>query len=113
MGKYYIRKTKTGIKFDLKASNGQVIGTSEVYKAMKSVRNGIESVRKNAPIAEIDGKTNPKFEVYSDKADKFRFRLLARNGKNILASEAYESKTACLNGIESVKKNADGEVVEA
>jgi len=47
-----------------------------------------------------------KFEVYQDKAGEFRFRLKAGNGENILASEGYSSKSACLNGVESVKKNA-------
>ncbi len=54
-----------------------------------------------------------KFEVYADKAGKFRFRLKAANGQVIATSEAYEAKDSCLNGIESVKKNAAGaEVVE-
>lgn len=47
-----------------------------------------------------------KFEVYKDKAGKFRFRLKAGNGEVIATGEAYESKQSCLNGIESVKKNA-------
>lgn len=47
-----------------------------------------------------------KFEVYQDKAGKFRFRLKAPNGQVIATGEAYESKDGCLNGIESVKKNA-------
>lgn len=47
-----------------------------------------------------------KFEVYEDKAGEFRFRLKAGNGENILSSEGYSSKSACLNGVESVKKNA-------
>lgn len=47
-----------------------------------------------------------KFEVYqSEKNQEFRFRLLAGNGQNILSSEGYSSKAACLNGVESVKKN--------
>ena len=48
----------------------------------------------------------PKFEWFKDKAGKFRFRLKAANGEIIATSEAYESKDACANGIESVKKNA-------
>jgi uncharacterized protein YegP (UPF0339 family) len=48
----------------------------------------------------------PKFEWYKDKAGKFRFRLLAANGEKIATGEAYSSKDACVNGIESVKKNA-------
>jgi uncharacterized protein YegP (UPF0339 family) len=48
----------------------------------------------------------PKFEWYKDKAGKFRFRLLAANGEKIAVGEAYNSKDGCMNGIESVKKNA-------
>lgn len=50
-----------------------------------------------------------KFEVYKDKAGKFRYRLKARNGQIILTGEAYNSKNACLEGIESVKKNSQKE----
>ena len=54
-----------------------------------------------------------KFEVYKDKADKFRFRLKAGNGEVIAVGEAYESKASCMNGIESIKKNApEAAVVE-
>jgi uncharacterized protein len=47
-----------------------------------------------------------KFELYQDKAGKFRFRLKASNGQVIAASEAYETKKAAQNGIASVQKNA-------
>ncbi|HPJ21887.1 MAG TPA: YegP family protein [Clostridia bacterium] len=54
-----------------------------------------------------------KFEIYTDKTGKFRFRLKASNGQVIATGEAYSSKSACLNGVESIKKNApDAEVVE-
>ena len=53
MGKFVIRKVNSGIKFDLKATNGQVIATSEVYTTEAACRNGIASVQKNAPEAEI------------------------------------------------------------
>ena len=114
MGKFVIRETKTGIKFDLKAGNGEVIATSEVYTAEKTCLNGIESVRKNAVEAKLEDQTvenfetvtNPKFEVYVDKAGEFRFRLKARNGEIIATSEGYKTKASCENGIESVKKNA-------
>lgn len=46
-----------------------------------------------------------KFEVYTDKGGKHRFRLKAGNGQTILASQGYASKSSCENGIESVKKN--------
>ena len=114
MGKFVMRKTNTGIKFDLKAGNGEVIATSEVYAAEASCKNGIESVRKNAPIAAVEDQTvegyavqkHPKFEIYTDKAGEFRFRLKATNGQIIAVSEGYKAMASCQNGIESVKKNA-------
>ena len=57
---------------------------------------------------------NPKFEVYTDKGGEFRFRLKAKNGQIIAVSEGYKAKASCLNGIESVKKNApEAPVVDA
>ena len=114
MGKFVIRQTKTGTKFDLKAGNGEVIATSEVYAAEASCKNGIESVKKNAPIAAVEDQTvegyaaqkHPKFEIYTDKAGEFRFRLKATNGQIIAVSEGYKAMASCQNGIESVKKNA-------
>ena len=120
MGKFVIRETKTGIKFDLKAGNGEVIATSEVYSSESSCKNGIESVKKNC-VADIEDQTvenfetlkNPKFEIYKDKAGEFRFRLKATNGQVIAVSEGYKSIANCKNGIESVKKNApDADVVK-
>jgi len=57
--------------------------------------------------------TNPKFEMYQDRAGEYRFRLKARNGQIIAVSEGYAAKAGCLNGIESVKNNAaEAEIVE-
>lgn len=53
MGKFVVRKTNTGVKFDLKVSNGQVIAVSEGYTTLANCQNGVESVKKNAPDAEI------------------------------------------------------------
>lgn len=47
-----------------------------------------------------------KFEIYKDKSGGYRFRLKAANGQNILASEGYNSKTSCMNGVASVQKNS-------
>ena len=84
------------------------------YASRSGLRNGIASIRKNAPIAPVEDQTveevekvkNPKFEMYIDKAGEYRFRLKARNGEIILASEGYAQKAGCKNGIESVRKNA-------
>ena len=116
-----IKKVNTGIMFNLKADNGQVIATSEVYTTAASCKNGIESVRKNAPIAALEDQTVegfaaekcPKFELYVDKAGEFRFRLKATNGEIIAASEGYKAKESCENGIQSVRENAPvAEMVE-
>lgn len=121
MGKFVIRETATGTKFDLKAGNGEVIATSEVYNTLEACRKGIESVKKNAPAAAVENQTvegyaeekHPKFEVYKDKAGEFRFRLKATNGQIIATGEGYKALAGCMNGIESIKKNApDAEVVK-
>jgi uncharacterized protein YegP (UPF0339 family) len=114
MGKFAVKSVKTGIKFDLKAGNGEVIATSEVYSSTAACRKGIESVRRNAVEANLEDQTaegfskatHPKFELYEDNAGEFRFRLKAKNGEVIAVSEGYKSKSSCLNGIESVRKNA-------
>ena len=113
MGKFVMRKTATGVKFDLKAGNGEVIATSEVYTTDSACKNGIESVRKcceggveDQTVEGFETLKHPKFEVYVDKAGEYRFRLKARNGEIIATSEGYKAKASCLNGIESVKKNA-------
>ena len=47
-----------------------------------------------------------KFEVYKDRAGEYRFRLKAGNGEVIAVGEGYKQKAGCINGIESIKKNA-------
>lgn len=115
MGKFVINKTNTGFTFGLKAANGELIATGgEVFNSLDAVRNGVKSVETNAPEAAVEDHTiegyqtekHPKFEIYSDKAGEFRFRLKAKNGQIIAVSEGYTSKANCKNGIESVKKNS-------
>ena len=120
MGKFVIRTVNSGLKFDLHAANGQSVLTSEVYTTEHACRKGIESVRKNAPIAKLEDQTepgfrqltNPKFEMYRDKSGSYRFRLKARNGEIIAVSEIYSAKAGCLNGIESIRRNAVDAAVE-
>jgi len=120
MGKFVINETKTGFNFHLKAGNGETILTSEVYSGKDACENGVEAVRKAAPDANIEDQTvegfeeqkHPKFEIYADKAEKFRFRLVARNGQTLGGSEPYNSKQSCKNGIDSVKRNADSPIAE-
>jgi len=121
MSKFVMKATKAGVKFDLKAGNGEVIATSQVYKSQKSCKAGIASVVKNAAAANVEDQTAadfakekcPKFEIYKDKAGEIRFRLKATNGQIIATSEGYKAMASCKNGIESVKKNsADAKIEE-
>lgn len=119
MGKFVIENSKNGFHFNLKAGNGEVIATSEVYTTVDAAKNGIDSVKKNCT-SDIEDQTtegfetkkNPKFEVYKDKAGEFRFRLKAANGQIIVTGESYKAKASCLNGIESIKKNAPDAEIE-
>ena len=121
MSKFVIKTVASGVKFDLKATNGQVIASSEIYDTKAACIKGVASVKMNAPAAAIEDQTaegyatqtHPKFELYEDKAGQFRFRLKATNGKIIATSEGYVTKAACENGIDSVKTNApEAETVE-
>ena len=121
MSKFVIRAVASGIKFDLVHTNGQVIATSEVYNSKRACLSGVASVQRSAAAANVEDQTEegfvktkcPKFEMYTDKAGEFRFRLKAVNGQIIATSEGYKAKASCLNGIESVKKNApEAEIVE-
>lgn len=119
MGKYVVRMVKSGFRFDLKAGNGQIIASSEGYTTKAACLSGIESVKKNAPLAVVEDQTeagfvkakHPKFEVCRDKAGEFRFRLKAGNGQVIAVSEGYGSKGACLTGVKSVRRNAKTDTV--
>ena len=57
-GKFQLKKGNSGkYHFNLLASNGQVIATSESYESKRSALNGIESVKANAPGAPTEDQT--------------------------------------------------------
>ena len=107
MGKFVITVRKNGeFQFNLKATNGQVILTSEGYTTKTACLNGIESVKKNAAV-------EARFEVKVAKNGKPYFNLKATNGQVIGASQMYSSERTMKAGIASVMKNApDAPVVE-
>ena len=99
-GKFVVSKAANGkLSFTLKATNGEVILASQLYKAMAGVNRGIASVRKNG---ELDERFDRKA---SAKGDPF-FTLRAANGLIIGKSEMYKTERAREGGIASVKKNA-------
>ena len=100
MGKFVITVRKNGeFQFNLKASNGQVVLSSEGYTKKESCLNGIESVRKNS-------QDPSKFEVKVAKNGKPFFNLKAANGQVIGASQMYASEVTLKKGIASVAANA-------
>ena len=106
-GKFIITQAKNGqFMFNLKATNGQVILTSEMYTAKPACKNGIESVRTNAPLDE-------RYERLESKSGQPYFVLKAANSQIIGQSQMYASVQSRESGIESVKANApEAEIVD-
>src|SRR5690606_20246409 len=107
MGKFVKKVAKNGdFYFNVKAGNGEVILSSEMYKSKASCDNGISSVKENSP-------SDEKYDRKTASNGKHYFNLKARNGQVIGSSEMYESAAGRDKGIESVNKNApDASVVE-
>ena len=118
-GKWDIRRAKDGrFFFCLYASNHVVIAYSQIYSSQTAVTTGINSVIANAAKAETEDTTLkkssaipcPKWEIYYDKAEQYRFRLYAPNGLCIChSSHGYATKGGCKGGIESIKRFASEE----
>lgn len=105
MEKFIITKRRNDeFQFNLEASNGQVILTSEGYVTKTSCKNGIESVKINAP-------TDSRYDRKTSTNDKYYFTLKAGNGEIIGTSQMYVSMIGRDNGIESVKNHALGAVI--
>ena len=118
-GKFEIKRTKDDrFFFNLQASNRVYIATSQIYSSVQSAMVGIKSVINNAESAPVEDQTLksfepigfPKWEIYLDKAEQFRFRLCASNGNCVCHSQGYTTKHNCKNGIQSIinsVKNAE------
>ena len=121
-GKFEIKKSKDGrFVFNLYASNNVIVATSQVYSSSTSAVNGIKSVVANAASAQIEDQSLkkvtpvpfPKWEIYQDKSEQYRFRLCASNGSCVVHSQGYTSKANCKKGIESIIKFAsDAEITK-
>ena len=106
-GKFELKKAKNGkFYFNLKAGNGEIILTSQMYADKGGCENGIESVRTNSASEDM-------FESMEDKSGKPYFVLKAKNSQVIGRSESYSSKSSLKKGIASVMRNApEARVVE-
>ena len=106
MGKFEVKTDKAGkFRFNLKASNGQVILSSQGYSTKAACENGIESVKKNS-------QNDAMYERVESSNGKPYFNLKSSNGQVIGTSQMYSSEKALENGMDSVKKNAPGAAVE-
>lgn len=112
-GKFMIKKTPKGFfRFSLISANSKTILTSKNYATLSNCKAGIETIKKNAGIhvedqtlKKFEEKKCPKFEIYLDKADQFRYRMIAANGQNVaIAEDGYASKNGCVNGIRAIGK---------
>lgn len=111
VGKFDLKKSKDGrFVFNLLAANRVIVATSQVYSSSTAAMNGIHSVIVNAEKAPVEDQTlknytpvgYPKWEIYLDKGNQYRFRLSASNGSCICHSQGYTTKASCKNGIESI-----------
>ena len=105
-GWFELKKTPSGeFRFNLKAGNGEIILTSEGYKAKASAKNGIASVQKNCG-------DSSKYNKLVAKNGKFYFALKAANSQIIGSSQMYASESGRDNGVDSVKKNGKSKTVK-
>jgi len=100
-GTFEMKKSKAQFMWNLKASNGRVILTSERYSTKRSAENGIESVRKNC-------KDDKCFDRKKAKNGKPYFSMIAKNKQVIGSSQMYSANSTMENGIRSIKANAKG-----
>jgi uncharacterized protein YegP (UPF0339 family) len=115
--RYEIYKDVAGkFRFRLRATNNKIVAVGEAYETKDGCLNGVHAIKKYCG-AEIEDLTtgeaniaNPKFQVYKDAAEKYRFRLRAPNNEIVAVGEAYESKFGCMSGVQGVKKYCDAEV---
>jgi uncharacterized protein YegP (UPF0339 family) len=120
-GKFILKKTPKGFfRFSLVAANAMTILTSKNYSSRATCIAGIETIKRNSGI-EIEDQTLqkpvekkcPKFEIYLDKANLFRYRMIAANGMNVAISEdGYSTKSGCINGTKAISRAAEGSEID-
>ena len=120
-GYMIVKPTKDGrYVYVVVAGNKEVIAKgAQTYASVETCRSAVRSVAKIAKDVPIEDQTLvnweeekfPKFELYMDKGAKYRFRLFASNGQQLLAcTQGYTRKEACKNGIHSVIANCEGRI---
>ena len=105
-GWFELSKSSDGqFRFVLKAGNGEIILTSELYTSKSAAENGIASVRTNSPQGE-------RYEKKTASNGKFHFNLRAGNHQVIGSSQLYATEQSRDKGIASVKTNGSSQTVK-
>ena len=97
-GKYEVYQAADGYAYRLKASNGEILATSEIYTSRDGVLKAIETVKKNVEVGEL--------RVFADKHGKFKFKLIAQNHRVLVFSSNYAQESGAQRASESFKKFA-------
>lgn len=97
-GKYEVYAVADGYSYRLKASNGEILATSEVYASRDGVLTAIETVKKNVETGEI--------RVFADKRGKHKFKLTSKNHRVLLISSNYSQESSATKASESFKNFA-------
>lgn len=97
-GKYEVYQAGDGVKYNLKASNGEVLVSSEVYTTRDGVIKAIDAIKRNVETGEI--------RVFADKHGNYKFKLTAGNHRVIAISAHYSTEKSAQRASESFKKFA-------
>ena len=115
MGKFTVQRVKAGFKFNLKAGNGQIIASSDMFHKMEDCLSAIERVKapvEDQTVSAVQPLPFPKFEVRHTDRGGIGFFLRDENGDLLARSKHYTAKRSCLAGIRSIAENApDAEVI--
>ena len=105
-GWFELSKSSDGqFRFVLKAGNGEIVLTSELYTSKSAAENGIASVRTNSALDE-------RYEKKTASNGKFHFNLKAGNHQVIGSSQLYTTEQSRDKGIASVKTNGSTQTVK-
>jgi hypothetical protein len=115
--KFQVYKDTAGkFRFRLRADNDKIVAVGEAYEQHAGCLNGIKSVQRNCN-SEIEDLTvedrkvsNPKYQIFKDAADEFRFHLKAANGGIIAESGGFRTKEDCLRTVDVVKSSHNAEI---
>ena len=115
--KFQIYKDKAEkYRFRLRAPNNKIVTVGEAYESKAGCLKGVNAVKKycRSEIEDLikteEKKPVPKFQLYKDRDEKYRFHLMAPNYEVVAVSEAYESHAGCLNGVKAVMNYCDAEI---